>query len=76
MRNGTILTQPTTAFGVLGGHEVAGASLEMPELAGSGLLEPLCGTFSCFELRHCFHLSFLMMTPPGGSMLFHPTPVQ
>jgi hypothetical protein len=55
---------------------VAGASLEMPELAGSGLLEPLCGTFSCFELRHCFHLSFLMMTPPGGSMLFHPTPVQ
>ena len=58
MRNGTILTQPTTAFGVLGGHKVAGASLEMPELTGSGLLEPLGGTFSGFELGHCFHLSF------------------
>ena len=56
--NGTILTQATTTLGVLGGHEVTGTCFEVPELTSSGLLEPFCGTFSGFELGHCFHLSF------------------
>ena len=43
----------TTALGVLRRLQMSGARLVVPELAGSGLLEPLGGTFSGLQLRHC-----------------------
>ena len=53
---------------------MAGTRLEVSELAGSGLLEPLGGTFSGFELGHCFHLSLIddYITVPVNALFTGP----
>ena len=51
--HGSILTQAATALRVFGRLQVAGSRLVVPELARPGLFEPLRGTLSGLQLRHC-----------------------
>jgi hypothetical protein len=79
VRNGTILTETTTAFGVFAAHKVTCARLVVAELTGAGLFQTLCGTFSGFEFRHCLHPLYLMFTtgrvnalPFSGAAILRP----
>jgi hypothetical protein len=66
VRNGTILTETTTTFGIFAAHKVTGTRLVVAELTGAGLFQTLCGTLSGFEFRHCLHPLFLMFIHRQG----------
>jgi hypothetical protein len=69
VRNGTILTETTFAFGIFTAHEVTRTRLVMAECPGAGLLQTLRGAFSGFEFRHCLHPLFLMFIHRQGQCI-------